>query len=312
MIARKSPKPGRGLLVPTWVVFAGGIAAFAGGFLPPVTQSLAARAQTATPQTTQAQGRQGPQPDGRGRGDGQRSGGPGRGGEWFWRDDALKKQVGLTDAQAARIEAYFQKTNKDTSTLFDEFVAHSKDLDAAVSDRKVSTDDLTPKIVAVEALRSKLSQSRTLMSYRIDLMLTAEQFKKLQDLRDAHPRPPRRGDWQWWKDDAKRLGLSESVSAEIGRIYDARQKRLGPLVTALQQTQTDVDAIRHTRSATPEQLEPKVVTLETLRSRLNESRTVMLYQFNQKLTPEQYARLQQLVEEHVGGGRRGGGSGPKH
>lgn len=299
-------------------MFAGGIVAFAGGFLPPVSQTLAARVQTQPPQAPQAavsapQGTQSAQhPEARGRGDGpradgQRSGGPGRG-EWFWRDEALKKQIGLSDSQASKIEVYYQKTGKDTSSVLDDFLARNTELDAAVRERKLSPDDLDLKVVMAESLRSKLSESRTMMLYRIDLMLTPDQFKKLQDLRDARPRPVRH-DWQWWKDDAKRIGLSDQAAAEIDRIYQRRQKGLGALVAELERAQTDIDTIRHTRGATPEQLDAKVVSLETLRSRLNESRTVMLYQFYQKLTPDQYTKLQQLRDDH-GAGRRGGGSGP--
>jgi Spy/CpxP family protein refolding chaperone len=317
-MARKPAKPRTPRLFgASWLVFAGGIVAFAGGFLPPASQSLAARTQTQPPQTTAGapqSTQSGQHPDGRGRGDGprgdgQRSGGPGRGGEWFWRDEALKKQIGLSDSQAGKIEAYYQKTSKDTSNVWDEFIARNTELDAAVRERKLTRDDLDLKVVMAESLRSKLAESRTMMLYRIDLMLTADQFKKLQDLRDARPRPVRH-DWQWWKDDAKRIGLSDQTAAEIDRIYQQRQKGLGPLLAELERAQTDVDSIRHTRGATPEQLDAKVVSLETLRSRLNESRTVMLYLFYQKLTPDQYTKLQQLHDDH-GSGRRGGGGGPR-
>jgi Spy/CpxP family protein refolding chaperone len=121
-------------------------------------------------------------------------------------------------------------------------------------------------------------------------------------------RPTSFRSWAWWNDDdiKKQLGLTEAVVRRIDSMYQARQKELSPLVAELSRTDDEIDALVKERKISPDALDLKVVNREALRSKLNESRTMMLYKFYLLLTPEQYNKLRDVFDQHVRGGRGGG------
>jgi len=105
----------------------------------------------------------------------------------------VKKEIGLSEPLARRIDEQFQKRQKLLAPLVEQFLAQQAEVDTLVKERKVSPDLLEAKVIGVEALRSKLAESRTLMLYNFYLMLSPEQYSKLRDAQNKHNESFRNG-----------------------------------------------------------------------------------------------------------------------
>jgi len=107
--------------------------------------------------------------------------------EWaWWNDVGIKKEIGLSDQIAKRIDENYQKRQKALAPLVEQFIAQRDEVDRLVKEGQISADLLTAKVIAVEALRSRLAESRTIMLYGFYKMLTPEQYSKLKVARDKH------------------------------------------------------------------------------------------------------------------------------
>ncbi len=145
--------------------------------------------QTATPTPAPAQGRGAAptQPD--------RRGGPGRVGpngqnrllEWeWWKDDEVKRDLGLSDKVAGEIDSYYQLRLRQMMPFADGFNHELDTLNQMSTERKVDDATYAVQVAKVEALSSKLRESRTVMLYHIYRKLTPEQVTKLEAARDRH------------------------------------------------------------------------------------------------------------------------------
>ena len=145
------------------------------------TSSTVQGRQTASPQKTQgaapATGSQRP---------GQSQRPPGSGwGEW-WKDDLVKKEIGLTDEKARKIDAIFQDRSRRLTPIVDELNRQEAELDRMTLERTVDEVSYSLQAGRVWDLRRRLGESRTIMLYRIYQELTPEQHKKLQALRERN------------------------------------------------------------------------------------------------------------------------------
>ena len=174
-----------GLNLRAWVLVALGLALTvplaAGGQTRAATQSPATSQgrQTATPQP------QGAAPSGQTRpGQGQRTPGSIRG-EW-WNDELVKKEIGLTDDKARKIDSIYQDRSKRQAPIVGELEKQEAELERLTGERLV--DEVTYSLQAgrVWDLRRRLGESRTIMLYRIYQELTPDQYKKLQALRERN------------------------------------------------------------------------------------------------------------------------------
>ncbi len=98
----------------------------------------------------------------------------------FWQDPKLRQEIGITDQQSVALEQIFSSS---IQMLRDA----RKDLDAleAVLSRTIqeNTADLitvSQQVDKVEAARSAYNKARTLMLYRMNLVLSAEQRAKVK------------------------------------------------------------------------------------------------------------------------------------
>ncbi len=151
--------------------------------------------QGATPPPTPQQ--QAPPAQGRGVQSGQTPGAPGRIGpsgsvrdpfpEWeWWKDDAVKRELGLTDKVSADIDTFYQHRLREVTPFVDEWRKQSDQLNQMTQERKVDESTFAVQVARVEALSSRLRESRAVMLYHIYLKLTPEQFSKLPDIRMRH------------------------------------------------------------------------------------------------------------------------------
>ena len=116
---------------------------------------------------------------------GQRAGGPGRNdsGPWeWWKDDAVKKELKLTDKQVRDISRIFDTRAREMKPVNDEYQKQRAELDKLARERTVETAIFAIQVGRVEALRTELNKSRSVMFYAISRQLSAEQHDKLREI----------------------------------------------------------------------------------------------------------------------------------
>ena len=136
---------------------------------PRVTQN---QVQTPTP-TPQAGGQRGP---------GQARPGD-RWSEW-WKDEAIKKELGLSTQQVRSITRIYEDRARQMKPHDDEYQKQRIELDKMIRERIVDVATVSIQVTRVEALRTELIKSRTVMLYGFYRILTAEQYEKLRGIWD--------------------------------------------------------------------------------------------------------------------------------
>jgi hypothetical protein len=121
--------------------------------------------------------------------------------------------------------------------------------------------------------------------------------------------PGIRPEWEWWKDAEfkQQAGLSDPVAKRIDDIYQNRLRLMRPFAEQMVRESAVLDRMARERVATVEEFQLQAQRVESLFSRLRESRHVMIYRLSKELTPEQYQKLLQAKEARD---RRRQGRGP--
>jgi Spy/CpxP family protein refolding chaperone len=107
----------------------------------------------------------------------------------WWQSDKFKRELGLTEDQSAKIEAIFQKTVpvlRQQKDVLDKTQADFNQMIEASDDAQVMA-----QVGVVEAARSELNKSRTMMLLRMRRVLTPDQrvkFVMLQQQTRDHGR----------------------------------------------------------------------------------------------------------------------------
>ena len=102
----------------------------------------------------------------------------------WWADESIRKEIGLTDEQAAKAEEIFQASLPRLKDLNAQLDALEKDLSTLIRENQADETVLSAKIDAVEKVRSELSKTRVLMVYHIHKLLTPEQNEKFKVMLD--------------------------------------------------------------------------------------------------------------------------------
>ena len=103
--------------------------------------------------------------------------------EW-WNDTDVQKELGLTPEKIERINSYYSRRNTELRPMVHEFFRQSAELEKMTRDRIADEGTYAMQVLRVESVRARLSESRTLMLYRISRELTPEQNQKLQTILD--------------------------------------------------------------------------------------------------------------------------------
>jgi hypothetical protein len=114
--------------------------------------------------------------------------------------------------------------------------------------------------------------------------------------------------WEWWKDDVvkKEIGLRPNQAADIDRIYQRRLREMDPVVQAYVQERAVLTKMIADRVVDDSQFDLELTTrYYPLRSKLEASRTLMLYRISKVLDADQYSKLQAIIDRHESAGRRG-------
>jgi Spy/CpxP family protein refolding chaperone len=106
----------------------------------------------------------------------------------WWQSEDVRTELALTDKQSAEAEQIFQaawpklKTSKETLDRLEE------ELSRTIADGTASEAGVSQQVDRVEAARSELGKLRTLMLFRLNKILTAEQRIKLKAYHDRRER----------------------------------------------------------------------------------------------------------------------------
>ncbi len=113
---------------------------------------------------------------------------------------------------------------------------------------------------------------------------------------------PQMGPWKWWNDASvqKELGLSAEKSKEIDNFFEKRSKDLKPMADEFERQRQELDNMTRAAVADESVYALQVLRFESLQARLRESRTMMLYRMFRSLQPDQYKKLQDLLDRHYG------------
>jgi Spy/CpxP family protein refolding chaperone len=102
-----------------------------------------------------------------------------RGYKW-WLTEEGKKEFGISEQQSRVLESQFQQMLPTLKANKTELDKQEKTLNQLLSDASSSEPVVAQAIDRVEAARSALSRTRTLMLYRMYRLLTPEQRAKVQ------------------------------------------------------------------------------------------------------------------------------------
>jgi Spy/CpxP family protein refolding chaperone len=107
----------------------------------------------------------------------------------FWQGDT-KIALGITNQQSADIEQIFQATFPKLEKLKDKLDKVEATLSQTIRDNTADLDTVAVQVDRQESVRAELYKTRTLMLYRMRLILSADQRAKLQARWEADHRKP--------------------------------------------------------------------------------------------------------------------------
>ena len=110
----------------------------------------------------------------------------------WWQSDTFRRELGLTQEQSTKIEAVFQKTLpvlRQQKSALDKAEADFNQMVEASDDAQVMA-----QVSVVEAARSELNKSRTMMLLRMRRVLTPDQRVKFVMLQQQMRNRGRSGD----------------------------------------------------------------------------------------------------------------------
>jgi Spy/CpxP family protein refolding chaperone len=110
----------------------------------------------------------------------------------WWNSATIRAELGLSERDAAAIEAIFQATVPTTQRQISELKEAERVLESVLANPAADERKVAEAVDRVETARSALAKTRTLMLFRIDRLLTPEQRHKLKAIhdrdRDRHDR----------------------------------------------------------------------------------------------------------------------------
>jgi Spy/CpxP family protein refolding chaperone len=110
----------------------------------------------------------------------------------WWTDPQDRAELGINDQQSALVETIWQKSLpqlRDTRERLDKLEDALSQLIRDGADEAI----VIPEIDRVERVRAEHNKARTLMLYRMNKVLTADQRVRLKALWDRQHDPSRRG-----------------------------------------------------------------------------------------------------------------------
>lgn len=127
------------------------------------------------------QGQPQPQPPTQGNSDDRREGRGDQDRRYWWRDDALQKELGLSARQVGKIDKIWETNMQPIRVLWKEMRTVETEFNRLIKENTAEERVIALQIDRVEALRSQINKARHLMIYRMHQVLTPDQYRKLTE-----------------------------------------------------------------------------------------------------------------------------------
>lgn len=102
----------------------------------------------------------------------------------WWVDQRARTEIGITDQQSAEIEQIFQSTLPRLRDRSAELGQLEKALSDLIRESVADVSVVANQVDKVENLRADIAKARTIMLYRMNRVLSAEQRARLREMHD--------------------------------------------------------------------------------------------------------------------------------
>jgi Spy/CpxP family protein refolding chaperone len=97
----------------------------------------------------------------------------------WWKNAEIMKEIGISQDLSKKIDDLFHKRLPEAMALEREFKKQDDELNRLLRERTVGADVIAVQVDRVEAQRTTLNKTRTVMIYQMYQLLSAEQYTKL-------------------------------------------------------------------------------------------------------------------------------------
>jgi Spy/CpxP family protein refolding chaperone len=104
----------------------------------------------------------------------------------FWVEPKLRQEIGITDQQSAAIEQIFSTSIGGLREARKELESLEAVLSRTIHENTADLMTVSQQVDKVEAARSAYNKARTVMLYRMNLLLNPEQRAKVKALNDRY------------------------------------------------------------------------------------------------------------------------------
>lgn len=111
----------------------------------------------------------------------------------WWLEEKSRAELGITNQQSAEIEQIFQSSLPTLRQVRKELDELEAKLSQLIKEGTAPVAAITEQVERVENARAEMNKRRTVMLYRIDRVLSAEQRAKLKAWHEREGRPPQGG-----------------------------------------------------------------------------------------------------------------------
>lgn len=112
----------------------------------------------------------------------------------WWKDESVKKELGLSIAQAEKVDRIWESTVPSLRAAHNEMEGLEAELSRLIRENTADEKVVALQIDRVEALRSQINKARSLMLYRMHRVLNAQQHKALTRIMDERRKARERRD----------------------------------------------------------------------------------------------------------------------
>jgi Spy/CpxP family protein refolding chaperone len=112
----------------------------------------------------------------------------------FWQDPKLRQEIGITDQQSAAIEQIFSSSIQRLRDAHKELDSLEAVLSRTIPENTADVFTVSQQVDKVEAARSAYNKARTVMLYRMNLVLSPEQRAKVKAMNDRYEEQRRKED----------------------------------------------------------------------------------------------------------------------
>jgi len=112
----------------------------------------------------------------------------------FWQDPKLRQEIGITDTQSVQIENIWSSSIQALRDARKDLDGLEAILSRTIQENTADVFTVSQQVDKVEAARSAYNKSRTVMLYRINLILNPDQRIKVKAMNDRYQEQRRKDD----------------------------------------------------------------------------------------------------------------------